>query len=474
MSRVHIATPEEIVEGLADAVGVAALDGRLLYVNAEFERSTGWPREEAIGRTALELGVLSEEEFNTIGVEILPRLIREGFARNIEGTGHRRDGSSMPILMSWALIRDPDGEPAGMLNVVRDISDKKRSEEALRTSEERWRSLVEDSPDYILTVDRSGQIEFINRTPPGIEVPQVIGTNVAAYVPESQRPIVDEALATAFEAGKPGSYEIEAKNLDGSSLWQSVRVGPIRDGEEIVGATVVATDVTARKRLERAREQFVERTIYGQDEERRRIARELHDGTGQSLAALMIGLQALELSVAEGPERDRCRALRDLLDETAEEVRRIARGLHPSILDDLGFVAAIRRHVEDYSNAYGIEVDLDFLGPAAGNALPRTVELALYRVTQEALTNIAKHSGAKWASLAVVQYESRVDVRIEDDGVGFEARDDQTPPHGTTVGLGLVGIRERIALLDGLVEIGPREGGGTRVRVRVPLHEEDG
>jgi PAS domain S-box-containing protein len=150
-------TAEEIIEGLADAVGLTTLDGKFLYVNAEFERSTGWSREEAIGRTALELGVVSEADFEAIGRDVVPKLHREGFARNLEGTAYTREGRGVPVAMSWALLRDQEGEPVALLQLVRDISAKKRAEDALHASEERWRSLVEHSPDIIINADLDGK-----------------------------------------------------------------------------------------------------------------------------------------------------------------------------------------------------------------------------------------------------------------------------------------------------------------------------
>jgi len=470
MGAVEKATPEQIIEGLADAVGLTTLEGRFLYVNAEFERSTGWRREEVVGRTAEELGVLSAEEFRSIGTEVVPRLRREGFVRNTEMTTYRRDGTAVPVRMSWALVRGPDGTPSGLLNIVTDISEQKRAEAALRASEERWRALVEDSPDIVITTDPSGKILFASRAVCGISPSDVIGTQLVDCFGGEQKETVLEVMAAVAGSGKTGTFEFEMTGEDGHRSWQSARVGVIRGRETIRGFAVVSTDVTERKRLERARDQYVERVIAEQDEERRRIARELHDETGQSLAALTIGLQTLELSIGDETVRKRCRDLRELVETTAEDVRRLARGLHPSILDDLGFCAAMRRHAEDYAQAHGIEVDLELRDLEGSGSLPRTLEIALYRVAQEALTNTARHSGAARAIVRVRRTGSSVELCVEDDGIGIEAtrraRADETPQ---AVGLGLVAIRERIALLDGTVEIGPREGGGTRVCARVPL-----
>ncbi len=470
MAPVEHATPEEIIEGLADSVGLTTLDGKFLYVNAEFERSTGWSRREAVGRTAAELGILSESEFRSIGTEVVPRLQRDGFVRNIEKTAHRRDGSSTPVRTSWALVRSAEGEPTGLLLVVTDISEEKRAEAALRVSEERWRALVEDSADTVITTDLDGRIRFVNRPVAGIDPGDVVGADVVDCLRTHQAEGLREAMALVANTGKTRSLELQSVDVEGHHHWYSARVGAIRDRRAVVGLAIVCADITRRKRLERARDQFVERIIEGQDEERRRIARELHDETGQSLAALTIGLKTLELSVEQEALRARCRDLRELVETTAEDVRRLARGLHPSILDDLGFSAAMRRHVEDYAQAHGIEVELDLRGTEALDGLPRAIEIALYRVAQEALTNTARHSRASRVSVLVEHSGERVEMRVEDDGVGIlSTRRRAGSDSGEVSGLGLIGIRERIALLDGSVVIDECDGGGTVVHVRVPL-----
>lgn len=470
MDAVEQPTPEEIIEGLADSVALTTLDGSFLYVNAEFERSTGWSRSEAVGCTAAELGILAEPEFRSIGTEVVPRLQRDGFVRNIERTAHHRDGTSTPVRMSWALLRSAEGEPTGLLLVVTDISEQKRAEAALRASEARWRALVEDSADTVITADLDGRIRFVNRAVAGIEPADVVGADVVDCLRTHQAQGLREAMALVADTGKTHSIELQSVDVEGHHHWYTTRVGAIREGQTVVGLAVVCSDITRRKRLERARDQFVERIIEGQDEERRRIARELHDETGQSLAALTIGLQTLGLSVGEEPLRARCRELRELVDTTAEDVRRLARGLHPSILDDLGFSAAMRRHIEDYAQAHGIEVELDLRGFQALDELPRTIQIALYRVAQEALTNTARHSRASRASVVVEYAGDHVDMCIEDDGVGIlSTRRRAGSDSGEVSGLGLIGIRERIALLDGSVVIDERDGGGTMVQVRVPL-----
>ena len=204
------------------------------------------------------------------------------------------------------------------------------------------------------------------------------------------------------------------------------------------------------------------------------MARDLHDGIGQSLTSLLLGLRA----AAEVPTLEEARArLGDLRGITAallDEVRRLARGLRPSVLDDLGLAAALEHLAAEYTHAHGIAVDV--VAPDLALArLPAEVETALYRIAQEALTNVLKHAAAKAVSLVVRRElggSSGVHLTVEDDGRGFDS-DVRLQAPGTAIGLGLLDIRERAALLNGAVTIESRLGSGTTVHVCIPLKEEN-
>ncbi len=213
-----------------------------------------------------------------------------------------------------------------------------------------------------------------------------------------------------------------------------------------------------------------ERLILVQDEERRRIARELHDETGQWLTSLTVGLRALEDSLCDEAPRARARDLRRLCEHALDDVGRLARRLHPHVLESLGLAEAVGSHVAELSRSHGIRVDLTVRGLEAGGRLPQPIELALYRVVQEALRNVVKHARAETASVVVERRPASVRVIVEDDGIGLR-RADEAGASGARHGLGLIGIRERVALLRGSVEIESAPGGGTSLYVEVPLDE---
>lgn len=241
--------------------------------------------------------------------------------------------------------------------------------------------------------------------------------------------------------------------------------------------TILAAERREQERTVEANEgraQLLKQVMSAREEEQRRIARDLHDGIGQSLTSLLLGLCA----AAEVPTLEEARArlgeLRGITASLLDEVRRLARGLRPSVLDDLGLAAVLERCAAEYTQAHGIAVDV-YTPDLASARLPAEVETALYRIAQETLTNVLKHAGAKAVSLVVRRERggsSGVHLTVEDDGRGFD-NDALIQAPGTGIGLGLLDIRERAALLNGAVTVESRPGSGTTVHVYIPLKEEN-
>jgi signal transduction histidine kinase len=230
------------------------------------------------------------------------------------------------------------------------------------------------------------------------------------------------------------------------------------------------TDALAQAAAEQAeraqlRAEFVNQVIAAQEEERKRIARELHDSTGQSLSSLLLGLRRLEEAADLESLRERVADLREIVSASLEEVRRMAWELRPSALDDLGLVAALKRYAADYRERNGIEVDLIARG-LDGERLPPEVETTVYRIVQEALTNVMRHAQAQNVSVLIDRREGKLLLVIEDDGVGF---DPSSLIEGPGQRLGLYGMRERAELLGGKFTVESSEGQGTTLFVDLPL-----
>jgi signal transduction histidine kinase len=230
------------------------------------------------------------------------------------------------------------------------------------------------------------------------------------------------------------------------------------------------TDVTERREAARWRDRLHQRLMVAADEERRRIARELHDETGQSLTALLVGLRTLADAPTLKGARTSALRLRELAARTLDDVGRLARGLHPSVLDEMGLVAAATRHVEEFERTFGLAVTLRTTG-VSERAVPLPVATAVYRLLQEALTNIARHAHARSARIALRVESRRIVLEVRDDGIGFDPQ--RALESGVGVGreshLGLLSMRERAALFGGTLDIRSVPGRGATIVARLPL-----
>ncbi len=219
------------------------------------------------------------------------------------------------------------------------------------------------------------------------------------------------------------------------------------------------------KHKERLRAQLLNKVVTAQEDERQRISRELHDETGQALTSLLVQLKILEQTAVSSEALSQVEEMRQVVARTLQEVRRLAADLRPAALDDLGLVPALEGYIHDFAQKNRITVD--FLAETNDLLrLPRPAETVLYRVTQEALTNIARHAEASQVTVAMYREHEALHMRIEDDGQGFDAprvlQSDQQ-------GLGLLGMQERVELLGGCFELNSTPGRGTQLHVELPI-----
>ena len=238
---------------------------------------------------------------------------------------------------------------------------------------------------------------------------------------------------------------------------------------------MVVTDLSEQKRKQAAEIKqaeamhrlLLEHELSAQEEERRRIARELHDEAGQLLTALLVGLRGLEDARKLADVKVQGKRLREITAQAIDEVGRLARGLHPTVLDDHGLGVAMSRYVTEYTRTHNISVDLT-LNELDSSNLPSAVQIALYRILQEALTNVARHSGARAVSIRFARLATALEVEVIDDGCGFDAKTVAVSSHR----LGIQSMRERAAMLGGTVGFSS-QGKGTKIRVQVPLSNQE-
>jgi signal transduction histidine kinase len=397
---------EEIVQLLAAQAAVAVENARL------YESATRWLDQL---QSLADVG-------NALATEIeLPKLLELVVRRLQDLIGARILYIAMPEGEKGLVIRTATGENASEYVGISLGSDRSKTARVLeRRRSERVDSLIDD-PE----VDQAVARQMSART--GIWVPLVIR---------------DEAIGVLVAQDK---LQPDPRFTDED----------LRIAEAFAERAAVAIDLS-----ERVARDALRRVVAGQELERRRLARELHDETGQALTSILLGLKSIE-DAKDGRDIGRSVAeLRELVVETLQDVRRLAVELRPKALDDFGLVAALERLAETFAEQTAIRVHVE--AALADARLTPDVETAVYRIVQEALTNVIKHAQARTVSLVLTRKGDRVVTVIEDDGRGFD-------PGQTDDGrLGLLGMRERIALVDGRLSVESRPGEGTTIVVEVP------
>ena len=391
-------------------------------------------------------------------------------------------GTGLAVLVTYRRRPGPPGEDDRRLieraaRLAGIAIERVRAEEALRMSEHRYRTLVTNIPDVTWLIDRDGNPLFVSpnvETVGGYTADELCRTGSAGWFgrihPDDQA-MVRGHFEQLFEAGA-GSFDVEyrLRHRDGRWLWVHDRAVATYEG---LGTTYVyglSSNITDRKQAEEIRALLLNQVITVQEEERRRIARELHDETAQSLASLLLGLSALQEARTTKAARAQARDLHQVATRALAEVRRLAWGLRPSVLDDLGLATAIARYTEEFSRTRGIAVALETAGLERGR-LSAAVETTLYRIAQEALSNVARHADARRVRVQLQRHDATVTLVVEDDGHGFDPARPAAPPTAAR-GLGIHSMRERAAVHKGVLTIDSAPARGTRVAVEIPLAAE--
>jgi PAS domain S-box-containing protein len=447
-----------LVESARDVIFTMSADGVFTSLNPVFEELTGWRREKWIGRRFK--GLIHPAD--------LPSFTRQ-FRRFLQGdslpprevrvrtrSGEYRTGEIT------ATRRIKEGKVVELLGIARDVTERKLAEAALRASEERYRTLFENANDVVFTMDRAGNFTAVNRAGEhltGYRRDETSTMNFAQVIAPPYLELLRQMLAQKIIGGGPTTYELEIVARDGHWVPLEVSTRPIYQDNRLVGVQGIARDITERKQAQEA----LRRLNEAQEDVARRIAHALHDEAGQVLASVYLAVAevARELS---SPARERLARISQLLDQVDEQLRRLSHELRPTILDDLGLLPALEFLVEGVAKRTGLAITAK--GPTDGR-LPPPVETALYRVVQEALTNVTKHAQAQNVMIELRREDRTISVSIHDDGIGFEvpavlAKRGQR-------GLGLIGIRERLHALGGTLQIDSQPGQGTELIVAVPL-----
>jgi PAS domain S-box-containing protein len=383
----------------------------------------------------------------------------------------RADGSYM-LLFDRACILYNDEKPVRFIGSVLDLTALKKAEDAVRGANVRLETIFDASPVAMLVMNPEGRIQ---RWSAGAErlfgwtEAEALGC-VCPTVPPDGLEDFHRMIEQGMREGKMTGLVRYRQKRDGTLIFANISVAALHDASGTAeGVVAILEDITEQRNAETIRRLLIKQVITAQEEERRRVAHELHDETGQTLTALLRGLRQSEQIPTLEATRAHVGELRKLTLHVIEEIKRLVTGLRPSVLDDLGLEEALKRLAEDFTQHHGVEIDFQSNG-LSERRLPDVVETALYRIVQETLTNIAKHARARNVSLLLRCVPSEVRMIVEDDGCGFDKeralRVDDASTH-----LGIYGMQKRAILLNGAFTIETTPGRGTTVYVQVPLEK---
>lgn len=451
-----------------DAVLVRDPQDRITFWNAGATEIYGFSREEALGRVSHEL---LRTEFPEPLERIREKLLLDGrWSGDLLHT--RANGSRVSVSTRWVAERDACGNLLSVLETNRDISGMMRAQE----TQNRLAAIVESSEDAIVSKDLDGIITSWNKAAErifGYSAEEALGRHITLIIPHDRLDEENDILARLRRGERVEHFETVRQRKNGTQFDVSATISPIKDGHgRVIGASKVARDITDRKETERAlREaELSGRLLQLQDEERRRVARELHDGAGQLLAALSMNNSTVAEERAKlSPETARrVEENRSLIDQAISEIRTVSYLLHPPLLDEVGLKSALSEYVHGFGERSRICVSLDF--PRDLERLPHVVELSLFRIVQECLTNIHRHSGSATARVRLSRVPGEIQLEVADEGRGIDPEIQEKFFAGRSTGVGLHGMRERVRQIGGALQI-HSNGKGTSIQVFMPVRE---
>ena len=466
-----------ILSVVQQAVVATGKGGVILYWNRFAEWLFGWSEDEIRGQTLAKVTGFTSEAART-GLSGFGAV--KGWAGEVRA--HRRDGSTFPAYLTCSPIWREDGSIAGFVYTFIDITERKDAETALQDSEEKYSTVVENSPTGVF-IYRNGKLVFGNQRffqMVGRSLDELTAMDVADIVHPEDWPGVRELWRQRLAGqGATQDYECRIVNAIGDVRWIAGRSALIRYGGEpaLLGNI---QDITERHKAQKALLDSQEalhrlsaRLMSTQEGERRRVAQELHDSIGQSLSAVKFMVErALDEQEEAVPTSERGKTLQavvPVIQAAVEEVRRISMALRPTTLDDLGLLATIAWFTREFQVTYPhlevvrhIEVE-EF-------EVPDALKTNIFRILQEAMNNAAKYSQAATVTVVLRQVLSDLQLMVVDDGIGFDAGERRTPD--LTGGFGLVSMQERAELFGGSLIVTSAPGQGTVILARWAQSEE--
>ncbi|MFH1761625.1 MAG: PAS domain S-box protein [bacterium] len=464
---------ENIFRSMIDTLIVVTSEGVIITANQALLNLLGYKENELIGR---HVSIILQDDSSLYKDLSIEQLTKNKTIHNLEQTYLAKDGREIPMLLSRSSLYDNNNVIQGVIFAAQDITGLKKSELAFNKTQKKLNFILENIPDFVITVDPDSNILMINRGVPGIAPEQAIGSKVYNYVEPSHREIMAKTIENVFKTGKPDKYEILGIGTKGTdTAWYETRVIPSMSSGQVIYVTLMSRDITERKSAEEqarsSQEKLRNLAAYLEsvrEEERIYIAREIHDELGQALTALKMDITWLitKLPVDQKKLLEKTRAINEVIASVIETVKKISTDLRPGILDDLGLAAAMEWYAEDFKNRTGINCDMTFYPQEIIS--DKDLRTGVYRIFQEALTNIARHSGATAVEIILKATHGILELKMSDNGKGITK--EQIINHRS---LGIIGMKERARSLHGNFDIQGSKGKGTILAVKIPLCRGD-
>ncbi|MCK4723605.1 MAG: PAS domain S-box protein, partial [Dehalococcoidia bacterium] len=481
----------QIVEGNSIPTFVLDKEHRITHWNKSCENLTGisasevigtrrqwspfYPKERLVMADIVVDKVPEEEIAKYYGVKYSKSALIEG-AYEAEDFFPQLGESGKWLFFTSAPLRDHEGNVIGAIETLQDITERKQAEEAVKQSERRYRDLFDSASEAIFIRDLKGRILEVNQAASdltGYTVDELATMNIRQYLTPASLNIAMEMQRRQIEGATAGQrFELEIIRKDGvkAIIEVAIRLITGSGNGKPTGVQAIARDVTEERKMRDSMHFYLQKILVAQEEERKRIARDLHDDTSQSLLLLTHQLDAIASDPKNKltePVREKLNQVYNLAVDTLGSLRRYAQDLRPAILDDMGLVAALEWMADKLITEDGIDTDVQL--DIQRQDLPHEVQLVLFRIGQEALGNVKRHAEA---SKVVIRLESRagdIKMTIVDNGKGLAQI--QVSDLSSAGKLGIMGMRERAQLLGGTLSIESELGKGTAVIVMIPLEE---